>query len=94
MGAYMIEHEKQINPLDVDTFVQYLDSGQLQVGSPERTVMAVKTKSTVKRTVDKRETWPLTHEKPLRQSNIVPLHDVIVLPWITKVEIDDRAKAD
>ena len=95
MGAYMIECEKRWTPLDVDTFVKWLERGQLQVGPPpEQKAKTIGTKTRATNTAGKKNSKSSTQEKSRAQSTSIPFSDTIVLPWVSEIGIDDRAKAD
>lgn len=100
MGGYMIECDKRWRPLDVDTFLEWLENGHLRLTKPEesskkKTKLASKAKTTrVKTSSTKQDGSTVVGEKSVSVDSVVSPNEAITLPWITVIDIEDRAKAD
>lgn len=101
MGGYMIECDQCWRALDVDTFLEWLENGQLQIrqpeGSPKKSTSKTKTGTSAtkaKTSSAKRDDNTIVHEKPSSIDSVVAPNNTIILPWITAIDIEDRSKAD
>lgn len=90
IGRCMIESERQYTLLDVDAFVEQIESGPLLAGSSDSPVKEIKGIVTkyVSETAAEHVDGTRTSEKELAtQSGARSLDDVVVLPFVTKLDI-------
>ena len=91
MGGFMVVCEDRYRPLEVDTLISLLSVGLVRISEPDD-----KTRGA---SVDL-QTIATTEEKPLGLTRSRALHtvqsseDVVILPWVSSEDIDDRSKAD
>jgi hypothetical protein len=94
IGGYMIESEGRYTPLDVDTFLGCLERGQVQIGSAAFKHNTTVTDEVSHSAVEQVEVSVLTEKRETKEISSSPSNDITVLPSITELDIDDRAKAD
>lgn len=93
MGGYMIGCGNVWKALDVDTFVECYESGHIQIDG-SNTADKATAHGSPKVMVERRDTWPLERKASITQTSTTSTNDMIILPSISEMEIDDRAKAD
>jgi hypothetical protein len=94
MGGYMIESEGHYTPLDVDTFLECFERGQVQIGSAACKGNKTAADEASHSAVEQVEISVSTGKRGTKEISSSPSNDIIILPSITELDIDDRAKAD
>ena len=82
------------SPLDVDTFLECLERGHVQIGSSELKDKTFTTDEASESPVEHVEVFVATGKGGMKETITGSTIGTIILPSITELDIDDRAKAD